>query len=134
ETMSHEELVNRVLEMQDMMREGLAVRDSLHAVLNTVLNAKADEVARFADAPDASLDPEELELKKAWAAARHAVSNPMGAARKRAQASAANCPNGSMPGRGSDAVGHAWTLSRTVRRSGAPVDGSPLLAELLGQA
>lgn len=90
ETMSHEELVNRVLEMQDMMREGLAVRDSLHAVLNTVLNAKADEVARFADAPDASLDPEELELKKAWAAARHAVSNPMGAARKRAHASAAN--------------------------------------------
>lgn len=90
ETMSHEELVNRVLEMQDMMREGLAVRDSLHAVLNTVLNAKADEVARFADAPDASLDPEELELKRAWAAARHAVSNPMGAARKRAQAAAAS--------------------------------------------
>src|SRR5690606_2019383 len=89
EAMSHEELVNRVLELQDMLREGLAVRDSLHAVLNTVLNAKAEEVARYADAPDATLDPEELELKRAWAAARHAVSNPLGAARKRAQAGAA---------------------------------------------
>src|SRR5690606_20646350 len=113
EAMSHEELVNRVLEMQDMLREGLAVRDSLHAVLNMVLNAKADEVARFADAPDATLDPEELELKRAWGSARraagraaplgrgapglrgaggparHAVSNPLGAARKRAQAGAA---------------------------------------------
>jgi len=47
EAMSHEELVNRVLEMQDMLREGLAVRDSLHAVLNMVLNAKADEVAKL---------------------------------------------------------------------------------------
>jgi hypothetical protein len=90
EAMSHEELVNRVLELQDMLREGLAVRDSLHAVLNTVLNAKAEEVARYADAPDATLDPEELELKRAWAAARHAVSNPLGAARKRAQAGAAH--------------------------------------------
>jgi len=67
-----------------MLREGLAVRDSLHAVLNKVLAAKADEVARFADAPDGTLDPEELELKRAWAAARHALSNPTGAARKRA--------------------------------------------------
>ncbi len=82
--MSQEDLVNRVLELQDMLREGLAVRDSLHAVLNKVLAAKADEVARFADAPDGTLDPEELELKRAWAAARHALSNPTGAARKRA--------------------------------------------------
>lgn len=83
EAMSQEDLVNRVLECQDMLREGLAVRASLHAVLNTVLNAKSDEVARFADSVDATLDPQELELKRAWAAARHAVSNPMGAARKR---------------------------------------------------
>lgn len=87
EAMSQEDLVDRVLEMQDMLREGLAVRDSLHAVLNMVLNAKSDEVARFAEAPDATLDPDELELKRAWAAARHALSNPLGAARKRAQAS-----------------------------------------------
>ena len=86
EAMSHEELVDRVLELQDMLREGLAVRDSLHAVLNKVLNAKSDEVARFADPADASLDPDELELKRAWAAARHALSNPLGAARKRVQA------------------------------------------------
>ncbi|HRP48423.1 MAG TPA: hypothetical protein PLT07_12795 [Trueperaceae bacterium] len=83
EAMSQEDLVNRVLECQDMLREGLAVRASLHAVLNTVLNAKSDEVARFADSSDATLDPQELELKRAWAAARHAVSNPLGAARKR---------------------------------------------------
>src|SRR5690606_30631048 len=89
EAMSHEQLVNRALEMQDMLRRGLAVRDSLHAALNSGLNAKADEVARFADAPDAALDPEGLELRRAWAAARHAVSNPLGAARKRAQAGAA---------------------------------------------
>lgn len=84
--MSHDDLVDRVLEMQDMMREGLAVRDSLHAVLNMVLNAKSEEVARFAEAPEATLDAEELEVKRAWAAARHALSNPLGAARKRAQA------------------------------------------------
>ncbi len=85
EAMSHDDLVDRVLEMQDMTREGLAVRDSLHAVLNLVLNAKSEEVARFAEAPEATLDPEELEIKRAWAAARHALSNPLGAARKRAQ-------------------------------------------------
>ena len=84
EAMSQDDLVSRVLELQEMLREGLAVRASLHAVLNTVLNAKG-EVARFAEAPDATLDAEELELKRAWAAARHAVSNPLGAARKRAQ-------------------------------------------------
>lgn len=87
EAMSHDDLVRRVLELQDMLREGLAVRASLHAVLNTVLNAKSDEVAHYAEAPDGTLDPEELELKRAWAAARHAVSNPLGAARKRAQGS-----------------------------------------------
>jgi len=83
EAMSQEDLVNRVLELQDMLREGLAVRASLHAVLNMVLNAKSDEVAHFADAAEPTLDPHELELKRAWAAARHAVSNPLGAARKR---------------------------------------------------
>ncbi|HRN19676.1 MAG: hypothetical protein ROY82_09290 [Truepera sp.] len=83
EAMSQEDLVNRVLELQDMLREGLAVRASLHAVLNMVLNAKSDEVAHFADASEPTLDPHELELKRAWAAARHAVSNPLGAARKR---------------------------------------------------
>lgn len=83
EAMSHEDLVNRILEMQDMMLEGLAVRASLHAVLNKVLNAKAEEVARYADAPDAPLSPEELEIKRAWAAARHAVSNPIGLAKRR---------------------------------------------------
>jgi len=85
EAMSHDYLVDRVLEMQDMLREGLAVRDSLHAVLNMVLNAKSDEVARYAEAPEATLDPEELEIKRAWAAARHALSNPLGAARRRVQ-------------------------------------------------
>ncbi|MEX2535446.1 MAG: hypothetical protein WD273_07565 [Trueperaceae bacterium] len=82
ESMSHDDLVNRVLELQDMLREGLAVRASLHAVLNLVLNAKADEVTRFADMDERSLVPEEVELKRAWEAARHAVSNPLGLAKK----------------------------------------------------
>lgn len=83
EAMSHEDLVGRVLEMQDMLREGLAVRDSLHAVLNTVLKAKAEEVEHYASTGDGDLAPEEIELKRAWAAARHAVSNPVGLMRKR---------------------------------------------------
>lgn len=78
EAMSPEDLVNRVLELQDMLREGLAVRNSLHAVLNRVLNAKTDEVATFAGLAAAGLSPEETELKGAWAAARQAVSNPTG--------------------------------------------------------
>ena len=83
EAMGNEDLVNRVLELQDMLREGLAIRDSLHAVLNTVLNAKAEEVAHFAASTEAELLPEEVELKHAWAAARYAVSNPVGLMRKR---------------------------------------------------
>lgn len=81
EAMTHEDLVNRVLELQDMMREGLAVRNSLHAVLNKVLKAKAEEVAFYAQADELALDPEQAELKHAWEAARHAVSNPVGLAR-----------------------------------------------------
>lgn len=33
----------------DMLREGLAVRASLHTMLNTVPNAKSEAVARYAD-------------------------------------------------------------------------------------
>lgn len=83
ESMSLDDLVQRVLELQDLLREGLAVRSTLHAVLNALLAAKDDEVARFADADASGLSIEEQELKRAWAAARHAVSNPLGAARKR---------------------------------------------------
>lgn len=82
ETMSHDDLVNRVLELQDLLREGLAVRASLHAVLNMVLKAKADEVTRYADMSEHKLDAAELEVKHAWEAARHAVSNPLGLAKK----------------------------------------------------
>jgi hypothetical protein len=83
EAMTHDDLVQRVLELQDLLREGLAVRGTLHAVLNALLAAKDEEVARFADADATSLSLEEQELKRAWAAARHAVANPLGAARKR---------------------------------------------------
>ena len=82
EAMSHEDLVNRVLELQDLLREGLAVRASLHAVLNTVLKANDAEVSHYAEAAEDDLDPSEQEIKHAWEAARHAVSNPMGLARK----------------------------------------------------
>lgn len=81
EAMNHGELVDRVLEMQDMLREGLAVRDSLHGVLNRVLAAKEEEVAYYASVEEAELDAEGLELRRAWAAARHAVSNPAGLTR-----------------------------------------------------
>jgi hypothetical protein len=85
EGMHHDELVTRVLELQDMLKEGLDVRDALHGVLNTLLNAKAEEVARYADRDDGELDHQELELKDAWAAARHAVSNPLGLMRTRSE-------------------------------------------------
>ncbi len=83
--MSHDDLVHRVLELQDLLREGLAVRRTLHAVLNALLAAKEAEVGRFADADDATLDVDQQELKRAWAAARHAVSNPVGLMHKRQQ-------------------------------------------------
>ncbi len=81
EKMSHEDLVNRVLELQDMLREGLMVRDALHKVLNDLLKAKAAEVERYARLADAQLSGEELAIKESWARARHAVSYPLGAAR-----------------------------------------------------
>ncbi len=83
EAMAHDDLVARVLELQDMLKEGLAVRDALHGVLNRLLNAKEEEVARYADGDPAELDEAEAELADAWAAARHAVSNPPGLARVR---------------------------------------------------
>lgn len=83
--MSHEELVERVLEAQDLLKEGLAVRDSLHTVLNDLLKAKDDEVAYYASVAEAQLDHQGLELKRAWAAARHAVSNPHGLMLKQKQ-------------------------------------------------
>jgi hypothetical protein len=82
ESMSHEELVDRVLEAQDMLREGLAVRDSLHAVLNTLLKAKASEVEHFASVEESKLEPQEQDVRKAYAAARHALSNPGGLVKK----------------------------------------------------
>lgn len=81
--MPHEDLVNRILELQDMLREGLAVRDSLHSVLNKVLLAKSEEVASFAGVDPLTLDDSDRDLQQAWAAARHAVSNPGGLVRKR---------------------------------------------------
>lgn len=80
--MSHEELVERVLEAQDMLREGLAVRDSLHAVLNMLLKAKASEVEHYASVDETKLEPHEQDLRKAYAAARHALSNPSGLVKK----------------------------------------------------
>ncbi len=80
ERMNQAELVARVLELQDLLREGLEVRNALHRVLNDILKVKADEVSRYADVSETSLDPDECELKEAWAHVRHAVANPSGAA------------------------------------------------------
>ena len=78
--MEHAELVSRVLELQDMLREGLVVRDALHRVMNDLLNEKADEVEAYADADPQTLSLEERKLKEVWAKARHALSNPLGVA------------------------------------------------------
>jgi len=78
ETMTHDELVERILEMQDILREGLAVRDSLHHLLNDLLKAKAHEVEAYASAHANELSADDAELKALWAKARHAVSNPAG--------------------------------------------------------
>ena len=80
EAMNHSELVARVLELQDMLREGLEVRNALHRVLNDILTVKADEVGRYADVSETVLDPDQHALKEAWARVRHAVANPSGAA------------------------------------------------------
>ena len=82
ERMTHGELVGRVLELQDLLREGLVVRSALHRVLNDILKVKADEGGRYADAAEAVLTPDEVALKEAWARVRHAVANPSGAAEK----------------------------------------------------
>ncbi len=81
EKMSHAELVERVLELQDMLREGLAVRESLHGVLNYLLLTKADEVEAYAKKSETELDEDGIAVKRAWAKARHAVSNPLGVSR-----------------------------------------------------
>jgi len=78
EAMTHEELVERILEMQDILREGLAVRDSLHHLLNDLLKAKSHEVEAYASAHPDELSHDDAELKALWAKARHAVSNPAG--------------------------------------------------------
>lgn len=82
EGMTHSELVGRVLELQDLLREGLVVRNALHRVLNDILKVKADEVGRYADVTETALTPDEVALKEAWARVRHAVANPSGAAEK----------------------------------------------------
>ena len=82
EGMTHGELVGRVLELQDLLREGLVVRNALHRVLNDILMVKADEVGRYADVTENALGPDEVALKDAWARVRHAVANPPGAAEK----------------------------------------------------
>ena len=82
EGMTHGELVGRVLELQDLLREGLVVRNALHRVLNDILKVKADEVGRYADVTGTALTPDEVALKEAWARVRHAVANPSGAAEK----------------------------------------------------
>ena len=83
EGMTHAQLIDRVLELQDLMREGLAVRESLHVILNRVLAANEDRVIAYADADSNTLTAEELECKQAWAEARMAVANPSGHAKKR---------------------------------------------------
>ncbi len=76
EKMTPEELIERVLEMQDILRESLLVRNTMQKLINELLTLKSDEVTYYA-----SLTPENQEqvaLKEVWAEARHAVANPSG--------------------------------------------------------
>ncbi len=76
EQMTPEELVERVLEMQDILRESLLVRNSMQKLINELLTLKSEEVAYYASlTPE---DQEQIALKEAWAEARHAVANPSG--------------------------------------------------------
>lgn len=81
ESMTHTDLVDRVLELQDVLREGLAVRNALHEVLNRVLTAHEDDVVYYADADESTLSEGDVDKKRAWAAARMAVANPSGRVR-----------------------------------------------------
>ena len=58
EGMTHGELVGRVLELQDLLREGLVVRNAPHRVLNDILKVKADEVGRYSDVTGTALTPD----------------------------------------------------------------------------
>ena len=76
--MTHEELVERVLEKQDLLTESLWVRKAMQELLNSLLRLKDAEVSHFAAALDEELTNDDRALKKAWADARHALANPSG--------------------------------------------------------
>ncbi|MEZ4605391.1 MAG: hypothetical protein R2880_10790 [Deinococcales bacterium] len=78
EQMDHEELVTRVLDMQDMVKESLLVRAAMQKLINRLLTLKDDEVSHYASLPSEHLSPEERMLKEVWAEARHALANPSG--------------------------------------------------------
>lgn len=76
--MNQAELVERVLEMQDIMRESLRVRSAMQQLLNRLLKLKADEVGHFAALDISSMDvtDDQKALKAAWGEARLALANP----------------------------------------------------------
>ncbi len=76
--MSRDELSERILEMQDILKESLLVREAMQKLLNRLLTVKEPEVGHYASANPAELSHEEREIREAWAKARHAVANPAG--------------------------------------------------------
>ena len=44
--MSRDELSDRILEMQDILKESLLVREAMQTLLNRLLTVKEDEVAK----------------------------------------------------------------------------------------
>lgn len=72
------ELVDRVLEMQDIMRESLRVRAAMQQLLNRLLKLKSEEVGHFAalDINSTDVTDDQKALKVAWGEARLALANP----------------------------------------------------------
>ena len=76
--MSRDELSDRILEMQDILKESLLVREAMQTLLNRLLTVKEPEVGHYAAANPAELSQTDRDIRAAWAKARHAVANPAG--------------------------------------------------------
>ena len=81
--MSRDELSDRIMEMQDILKESLLVREAMQTLLNRLLTVKEDEVGHYASINPGELEPAEREVREAWAKVRHAVANPAGLVERR---------------------------------------------------
>ena len=83
EDMSRDELSDRIMEMQDILKESLLVREAMQTLLNRLLTVKEDEVGHYAATNPAELSQVDRDIREAWAKVRHAVANPAGLVERR---------------------------------------------------